>query len=144
MLVTEICHNKSSSPKLEEIRPPTFTIRGRKQVVESNENCDSESSTKPEEDVVVGEDNNLDNGLNFEWYRDQNRRRHQYLTIFLWIRPLTCTHYITNDSCDCEYSLKLTTNTINYDRNTCSQKNTIYTVVGVCHIRIGGIMSPSS
>jgi len=112
--------------------------------VESNENCDSESSIEPEEDVVVGEDSNLDNGLNFEWYRDQNRQRHQYLTISLWIRPLTCTHYITNDLCACEYSLKLTTNTINYDRNTCSQKNTIYTVVGVCHIRIGGIMSPPS
>jgi hypothetical protein len=31
------------------------------------------------------------------------------LTISLWIRPRTCTHYIANDSCACEYSLKLTT-----------------------------------
>jgi hypothetical protein len=30
------------------------------------------------------------------------------LTISLWIRPRTCTHYITNDSCACEYSLKHT------------------------------------
>jgi hypothetical protein len=30
------------------------------------------------------------------------------LTISLWIRPLTCTHYIANDSCACEYSLKHT------------------------------------
>jgi hypothetical protein len=30
------------------------------------------------------------------------------LTIFLWIRPRTCTHYIANDSCACEYSLKHT------------------------------------
>jgi hypothetical protein len=31
------------------------------------------------------------------------------LTISLWIQPCTCTHYIANDSCTCEYSLKLTT-----------------------------------
>jgi len=43
--------------------------------VESSESCDSESSTEPEEDVVVGEDGNLEDGLNFEWYRDQNRQR---------------------------------------------------------------------
>lgn len=49
--------------------------RGRKQVVESSESCDSESSTEPEEDVVVGEDGNLQDGQNFECYRDQNRRR---------------------------------------------------------------------
>jgi hypothetical protein len=30
------------------------------------------------------------------------------LTISLWIRPRTCTHYIANDSCACEYSLKHT------------------------------------
>jgi len=75
MLVTEIYSNKSSSPKLEEIRRPTITIRERKQVAESSENCDLESSTKPKEDVVVGEDGNLEDGLNFEWYRDQNWRR---------------------------------------------------------------------
>jgi hypothetical protein len=40
--------------------------------VESSESCDSESSTEPEEDVVVGEDGNLEDGLNFEWYRNQN------------------------------------------------------------------------
>jgi hypothetical protein len=27
----------------------------------------------------------------------------------MWIRPRTCTHYIANDSCACEYSFKLTT-----------------------------------
>jgi len=43
--------------------------------VESSESCDSESSIEPEEDVVVGEDGNLEDGLNFEWYRDQNWRR---------------------------------------------------------------------
>jgi hypothetical protein len=30
------------------------------------------------------------------------------LTISLWIRPRTCTHYIANDSCACEYYLKHT------------------------------------
>jgi hypothetical protein len=30
------------------------------------------------------------------------------MTISLWIRPRTCTHYIANDSCACEYSLKHT------------------------------------
>jgi len=35
-------------------------------------------------------------------------------------------------------------NAINYDWNTCNQRNIIYTVVGVCHIRIGEIISPPS
>ncbi|KAE8076886.1 hypothetical protein FH972_015508 [Carpinus fangiana] len=48
--------------------------RGRKQVVESSESCDSDSSSESEEDVV-GEDGNLQDGQNFECYRDQNRRR---------------------------------------------------------------------
>jgi hypothetical protein len=30
------------------------------------------------------------------------------LTISLWIRHRTCTHYIANDLCACEYSLKHT------------------------------------
>jgi hypothetical protein len=43
--------------------------------VEFTESCDSESSIEPEKDMVVAEDCNLEDGLNFEWYRDQNQRR---------------------------------------------------------------------
>jgi hypothetical protein len=34
------------------------------------------------------------------------------LTISLWIRPRTCTHYIANDSCACEYYLKHTSSSM--------------------------------
>jgi len=41
------------------------------------------------------------------------------LTISLWIRPRTCTHYIANDSCAYEYSLKHTSTSFKKRHVTC-------------------------
>jgi hypothetical protein len=47
------------------------------------------------------------------------------LTISLWIRHRTCTHYIANDSCACEYYLKHTSVTNCLRRCGCGYENLI-------------------